>query len=49
MGRVMETILVLLFLLGTLHGIRAPECDRDGVPDDEDVDDDHELPMLPAL
>ena len=42
MGRVMETILVLLFLLGTLHGLRAPDCDHDGVPDDEDVDDDND-------
>ena len=42
MGRVMEILPVLFFLLGTLHGIRAPDCDHDGVPDDEDVDDDND-------
>ena len=38
----MEILPVLFFLLGTLHGIRAPDCDHDGVPDDEDVDDDND-------
>ena len=38
----MEILLVLFFVLGTLHGIRAPDCDHDGVPDDEDVDDDND-------
>ena len=42
MGCTMETILVLLFLFGTLHGIRAPDCDHDGVPDVVDVDDDND-------
>merc|ERR1711962_31012 len=42
MGRARTTLLVLLFLLGTSHGIRAPDCDNDGVPDDEDEDDDND-------
>ena len=42
MGHTRKTLLVLLFLFGTLNGVRAPDCDHDGVPDDEDVDDDND-------